>query len=182
MLHEAAQHRSPGSGRPFIGSGGRAARNSASVQQRARRHGIAGNYGNPGIVESVTYRLQGPDRVRIPPSPPLNFARSATVPESSVTNGTLTRLRSPHLLRNAVRDEDVVPPGAAGTLLRLTADIDSSPRAVPNAAQTGVTSSTRSAVRPEPRHPARRSGTCRVWTRGAPVPIACAPTGRRSRA
>ena len=29
--------------------------------------------------------------------------------------------------------------------------------------------------RPEPRHPARRSRTCRVWTRGAPVPIAFAP-------
>ena len=26
-------------------------------QWRARRHGIAGTYGNPGIVESVTYRI-----------------------------------------------------------------------------------------------------------------------------
>jgi hypothetical protein len=28
---------------------------SASEQWRARRHGIAGIYGNPGIVESATY-------------------------------------------------------------------------------------------------------------------------------
>ena len=30
---------------------------SASVQQRARRHGIAGIHGNAGIVESVTCRI-----------------------------------------------------------------------------------------------------------------------------
>jgi hypothetical protein len=30
----------------------------ASVQQRARKHGIPGVYGNPGMVESVTYRFQ----------------------------------------------------------------------------------------------------------------------------
>jgi hypothetical protein len=28
-----------------------------SVQSGARLHGIAGIYGNPGIVESVTYRI-----------------------------------------------------------------------------------------------------------------------------
>ena len=31
--------------------------NGASVRQRARSHGIAGIYGNRGIVESVTYRF-----------------------------------------------------------------------------------------------------------------------------
>jgi hypothetical protein len=28
-----------------------------TAAQRARRHGIAGIYGNPGIVESVSYRI-----------------------------------------------------------------------------------------------------------------------------
>ena len=37
----------------WSGPGGR----SASVQSGARRDGIAGIYGNPGIVESVTYRI-----------------------------------------------------------------------------------------------------------------------------
>jgi hypothetical protein len=35
---------------PFLGQ-------KACGQWRARRHGIAGIYGNPGIVESVTYRI-----------------------------------------------------------------------------------------------------------------------------
>jgi hypothetical protein len=37
-------------GRPTAG-------NTCPVQSGARRHGVAGIYGNVGIVESVTYRI-----------------------------------------------------------------------------------------------------------------------------
>ena len=39
------------------GSDSRIGVSSLVVQSGARRHGIAGIYGNPGIVVSVTYRI-----------------------------------------------------------------------------------------------------------------------------